>query len=78
MLYELRIKNLALIDQLHLRFEPEEGGGSLVVMTGETGAGKSVMLRALHLLSGKRAAADWVRSGEQSCEVEALCGGRQP
>ncbi len=72
MLCELHIKNLALIEELHLRFEPENDTGSLVVMTGETGAGKSVMLRALHLLSGKRAAADWVRSGEESCEVEAL------
>ncbi len=72
MLYELQIKNLALIEELHLRFDPEEDAGSLVVMTGETGAGKSVMLRAFHLLSGKRAAADWVRSGEERCEVEAL------
>jgi DNA repair protein RecN (Recombination protein N) len=41
-------------------------------MTGETGAGKSIMLRAIHLLSGSRASADWVRSGAESCEVEAL------
>ncbi len=72
MLCELRVKNLALIESLQLRFVPARSAGSLVVMTGETGAGKSVMLRALHLLSGKRAAADWVRSGEESCEVEAL------
>lgn len=72
MLCELRIKNLALIESLHLRFEPENPAGSLIVMTGETGAGKSVMLRAIQLLSGKRAAADWVRRGEELCEVEAL------
>ena len=50
----------------------KENGSSLVVMTGETGAGKSIMLRAIHLLSGRRASVDWIRSGAESCEVEAL------
>ncbi|PIE72867.1 MAG: DNA repair protein RecN [Deltaproteobacteria bacterium] len=72
MLCELRIKNLALIESLHLCFQPKNCEGSLIVMTGETGAGKSIMLKALRLLSGKRASADWVRKGEESCEVEAL------
>ncbi|MBM9520160.1 DNA repair protein RecN [Desulforhopalus vacuolatus] len=73
MLCELRIKNLALIEALELNFEqPGSGAGSLVVMTGETGAGKSVMLRAIHLLSGRRASVEWIRSGESNCEVEAL------
>lgn len=73
MLCELRVKNLALIEALELNFEqPRSGAGSLVVMTGETGAGKSVMLRAIHLLSGRRASAEWIRSGESTCEVEAL------
>lgn len=71
MLCELRVKNLALIESLELSFEQKSEGG-LVVMTGETGAGKSIMLRAIHLLSGGRSSADWVRSGEESCEVEAL------
>jgi len=71
MLCELRIKNLALIETLELQFEGEENCG-LVVMTGETGAGKSIMLRAIHLLSGRRGTTDWIRSGEKSCEVEAL------
>ncbi len=71
MLCELRVKNLALIESLELSFEQESTGG-LVVMTGETGAGKSIMLRAIHLLSGKRGSADWIRSGEGGCEVEAL------
>ena len=41
-------------------------------MTGETGAGKSIMLRAIHLLTGGRASLDWVRSGADLCEIEAL------
>ncbi len=71
MLCELRVKNLALIESLELEFDQEESGG-LVVMTGETGAGKSIMMRAIHLLSGGRASTDWIRSGAESCEVEAL------
>lgn len=71
MLCELRVKNLALIESLELSFEQDRHAG-LVVMTGETGAGKSIMLRAIHLLSGKRASADWIRSGAETCEVEAL------
>jgi len=71
MLCELRVKNLALIESLELSFE-QNAGGALVVMTGETGAGKSIMLRAIHLLSGGRTSSDWIRSGEENCEVEAL------
>ncbi len=71
MLCELRIKNLALIESLQLNFDQNSSGG-LVVMTGETGAGKSIMLRAIHLLTGGRASQDWVRSGEGFCEIEAL------
>ena len=71
MLCELRIKNLALIESLELSFDQGDECG-LVVMTGETGAGKSIMLRAIHLLSGGRAVSDWVRNGADSCEVEAL------
>jgi len=71
MLCELKIENLALIESLHLHFDQEEGSG-LVVMTGETGAGKSIMLRAIHLLMGGRAQVDWIRNGAQQCVVEAL------
>ncbi len=71
MLCELKIANLALIESLHLDL-CENGGNGLVVMTGETGAGKSIMLRAIHLLTGGRASADWIRNGEESCTVEAL------
>ena len=71
MLCELRVKNLALIESLELSFEEGEGFG-LAVMTGETGAGKSIMLRAIQLLFGGRAASDWIRTGAESCEVEAM------
>lgn len=71
MLCELRIKNLALIESLALDFD-RQNNGNLIVMTGETGAGKSIMLRAIHLLTGGRASLDWVRNGSDSCEIEAL------
>jgi len=71
MLCELKVENLALIESLHLQFD-QESGSSLVVMTGETGAGKSIMLRAVHLLMGGRGSIDWIRSGAQQCVVEAL------
>lgn len=71
MLCELRVKNLALIEYLELHFDGE-GGDGLVVMSGETGAGKSIMLRAIHLLTGRRASSDWVRTGATCLEVEAL------
>lgn len=71
MLCELKIANLALIETLHLDL-CESGGNGLVVMTGETGAGKSIMLRAIHLLTGGRGSAEWIRNGEASCIVEAL------
>lgn len=71
MLCELRIENLALIRSLALDFD-ESAEGGLVVMTGETGAGKSIMLRAIQLLTGGRASADWIRNGADSCSVEAL------
>ncbi|MDH3359258.1 MAG: DNA repair protein RecN [Desulfobulbaceae bacterium] len=67
MLKELRIQNLALIESLHI-----ELGDDLTVLTGETGAGKSIILQAIHLLSGGKASASWVRSGTESAEVEAL------
>lgn len=71
MLCELKIENLALIESLHLNFDPEENG-KLVVMTGETGAGKSIMLRAIKLITGARASVDWIRDGAENCTIEAL------
>ncbi|MBN4068487.1 DNA repair protein RecN [Desulfotalea psychrophila] len=71
MLCELKIDNLALIESLHLDLCSNDRNG-LVVMTGETGAGKSIMLRAIHLLTGGRASVDWIRNGAENCTVEAL------
>jgi len=67
MLKELRIIDFAIIDHLDLEFK--EG---LVILTGETGAGKSIVLQAIHLLSGGKASATWVRNGEEQAIIEAL------
>ena len=67
MLKELIITNLALIEKLHVSF-----GEGLTVLTGETGAGKSIILQAIHLLGGGKAAATWIRSGAETAAVEAL------
>jgi DNA repair protein RecN (Recombination protein N) len=69
MLQELRISNLALIQSLVLDFSSHPTG--LIVLTGETGAGKSIILQAVHLLTGGRASASWVRSGSEQALVEA-------
>src|SRR4030065_1102821 len=66
MLKELRIKNLAVIDYLAVRFE-----SGLNVLTGETGAGKSIIVDALSLALGSRAHADLVRSGEKEAMIQA-------
>lgn len=52
MLQELRVQNLALIDTLHLDLSVQPTG--LIVLTGETGAGKSIILQAINLLTGSR------------------------
>ncbi len=67
MLTELRIKNYAVIEDLNLRFDP-----GLVVLTGETGAGKSIIVGALSLVLGERAATDVIRAGEQRAVIEAV------
>jgi DNA repair protein RecN (Recombination protein N) len=67
MLTELRIRDFAIIDRLAVRLEP-----GLNVLTGETGAGKSIIVGALSLLLGERASADVVRSGAESAEVEGV------
>ena len=66
MLAELRIKNLAILDQVELLLDP-----GLNVFTGETGAGKSMLVQAVHLLQGARASDDLVRTGAAAAEVEA-------
>ena len=67
MLHELRIKNLLLIDSLDLTLEP-----GFNVMTGETGAGKSIVIGALQLVLGHRASADLVRPTAEFADVQAL------
>jgi len=67
MLEYLRIRNLALIEDVALEFGP-----GLNVITGETGAGKSFILRALDFLTGERLDRDMVRAGADAAGVEAL------
>ena len=66
MLQTLRIRNLALLEEVALEFE-----AGFAVVTGETGAGKSILLGALGLLAGERADKTIIRQGAASCEVEA-------
>ncbi|MGD8993208.1 MAG: DNA repair protein RecN [Desulfobacterales bacterium] len=67
MLKELTIRNFAIIDDLHIGFSD-----GLTILSGETGAGKSIILNAVNLLLGSRAATDLVRNGAESAELEAL------
>lgn len=62
----LSIQNLAVVDELELELQP-----GLTVLTGETGAGKSIILGALGLLVGGRASSDMVRTGEERARVQA-------
>ena len=66
MLHELQIRNFAIIDDLNLHF-----GMGLNIVTGETGAGKSIIIDALGMLLGDRATAEWVRAGSTRAEIEA-------
>ncbi|CAI2719625.1 DNA repair protein RecN [Nitrospina watsonii] len=67
MLQELRITNFAIIDNLTVAFGP-----GLNILTGETGAGKSIIIDALNLILGGRADTDSIRSSETSATVEAV------
>lgn len=67
MLLTLRIQNLAIIDALDIEFSP-----GLNILTGETGAGKSIILGALNLILGGRASAEDVRTGSERARVEAV------
>ena len=67
MLVELHVTNFALIDRLNLTF-----GAGLNILTGETGAGKSIIIDALGLALGGRAGADLVRTGAAKATVEAV------
>ena len=67
MLRFLRIKHLAVIDSVEVEFDP-----GLNVLTGETGAGKSILVEAVGLLLGGRASGDLVRTGEDAAAIEAI------
>ncbi|KYF81422.1 DNA repair protein RecN [Sorangium cellulosum] len=67
MLVALRVKNFILMDALELRLEP-----GFNVLTGETGAGKSIVVGALSLVLGGRASAEQIRPGADEAEIEAL------
>ncbi len=67
MLKELSIRNFAIIDDLKISFSD-----GLTILSGETGAGKSIILNAVNLLLGSRASAELVRTGAEAAELEAL------
>ncbi|MGC1398739.1 DNA repair protein RecN [Candidatus Binatus sp.] len=67
MLLELNIRNFAIIEEARLEF-----GAGLNVLSGETGAGKTIILNALGLLLGSRASPDMIRAGEKDAVVEGL------
>ena len=67
MLRFLAIEHLAVIDRLAVEFEP-----GLNVLTGETGAGKSILVEAVGLLLGGRATPDLVRTGEEAASIQAV------
>ena len=67
MLQELRIRNFAIIQALDVSFD-----SGLTILSGETGAGKSILVGALGLLLGGRATADMIRTGADEAMVEAV------
>jgi len=66
----LRIKNLALVEELEWQM-----GSGFIAVTGETGAGKSIIIGALQLLLGERADKSLIRTGADLCTVEAVFSG---
>ena len=68
----LRIKNLALVEDLQWQLEP-----GFTAITGETGAGKSIIIGALQLLLGERADRSRIRTGADACTVEAVFAGEE-
>lgn len=73
MLTSLYVRNFALIAELSVNFSP-----GLTIITGETGAGKSMLVGALSLVLGERASSDLVRSGENKAVIEAVLSGPLP
>ncbi len=68
----LRIKNLALVEELEWELAP-----GFIAVTGETGAGKSIIIGALQLLLGERADKSLIRTGADQCTVEAIFSGKE-
>ncbi|HPB58784.1 MAG TPA: AAA family ATPase, partial [Candidatus Saccharicenans sp.] len=67
MLRYLRIKNLATIEEVELELAP-----GFTILTGETGAGKSIIIDAIRLLLGEKATPDLIRSGKNEAAIEAV------
>ncbi|MGT2950498.1 DNA repair protein RecN [Streptococcus cuniculi] len=67
MLLEISIKNFAIIEEISLHFEQ-----GMTVLTGETGAGKSIIIDAMNMMLGSRATTDVIRHGMQKAEIEGL------
>src|SRR4051794_16572484 len=68
----LRIRNLALVEELEWQI-----GSGFIAVTGETGAGKSIIIGALQLLLGERADKSLIRTGADLCTVEAVFSGAE-
>ncbi len=67
MLLGLTLKNFAIVDDITINF-----GSGLNIVTGETGAGKSIIVNAINFILGDRASSDLIKSGEDEAQVEAL------
>jgi DNA repair protein RecN (Recombination protein N) len=67
MLSLLKIKNIALIDEISLEFSD-----GLNLLTGETGSGKSIIVDSLSALTGERVSSDLIKQGETSAQIEGL------
>ena len=67
MLFEISIKNFAIIEEISLNFEK-----GMTVLTGETGAGKSIIIDAMNMMLGSRATTDVIRHGAPKAEIEGL------
>ena len=67
MILELSIQNFAIISELHLHFKP-----GMTALTGETGAGKSIIIDAMSLLAGARSSVDFIRQGCDKSMIEGI------
>ncbi|WEV61372.1 DNA repair protein RecN [Streptococcaceae bacterium ESL0729] len=67
MLQDISIKNFAIIEDIHLQFD-----NGMTILTGETGAGKSIIIDAMNLLLGSRASSAFVRKGADKSQIEGL------